>query len=148
MQNWSRFVMKPELIASCGINCAICVGYLGYTMSGTKRKHSCLGCRTSDESGKFLSRKNCAFLKKHCDLLAKEQVRFCFECDDFPCRYLKKLDDGYVRKYNTSLIENLNAIKDNGMKRFLQEQSKKYTCPQCGGTICVHTNLCYNCSPP
>ncbi len=138
--------MKPELIAPCGINCAVCVAFLGYTMSGPKRKHPCLGCRSLDTSGRSLSRKKCAFMKKHCDLLANDKVTFCFECDEFPCQHLKKLDDGYVRNYNMSLIENLNSIKKIGMKRYLRDQKKKYTCSQCGGVVSVHTNRCYTCS--
>ena len=79
--------MKSELVAPCGMNCAICVGYFGYSMSGTKRKHTCIGCRSRNVEGgeKFLQRKNCAFLKKRCKLLANEKVEFCFECADYPC---------------------------------------------------------------
>jgi len=140
--------MKPELIAPCGINCNMCVAHLGYTMSGKRRKHQCLGCRIPGDSSKSLSRKSCAFLKKHCELLAKNQVRFCSDCEEYPCKHLRKLDDGYVRNYNTSLIENLNFIKKEGIMSFLRDQAKKYACPQCGGTICVHTNRCYSCHPP
>ena len=140
--------MKSELIAPCGMNCAICVAYFGYTMSGTMRKHSCQGCQSKETSGTSLSRKNCAFLKKHCELLRKNLVRFCYECDEFPCEHLKKLDNRYRRTYNMSMIENLESIEGVGMKRFLQDQAEKYTCHQCGGSICVHTNICYRCSPP
>lgn len=142
--------MKSELVTPCGMNCAICIGYFGYTMSGAKRKHSCLGCRSSNVEGdaKFLQRKNCAFLKKHCELLANEEVELCFECPDYPCARLQKLDDRYRMKYNMSMIENLNFIKENGMQKFLDRQNEKYSCPDCGATICVHTNICYTCSPP
>ena len=36
-------LIKPELIAPCGMNCSICVAYFGYTMSGKKRKMDCPG---------------------------------------------------------------------------------------------------------
>jgi hypothetical protein len=139
--------MKYELIAPCGINCAICVAYFGYTMSGAKRKRSCLGCRQRNNDV-FLERTKCAFLKKHCKLLANEKVRFCFECAEYPCAHLEKLDHRYRKNYNMSPIENLNSIRDCGMKKFLDEQLEKYKCSTCGGTICVHTGLCYNCSIP
>ena len=143
-------LMKSELVTPCGMNCAICVGYFGYTMSGTKRKHSCLGCRMSNIEGgeKFLQRKKCAFLKKHCDLLANEEVEFCFECPDYPCSRLQTLDDRYRKKYKMSMIENLNFIKTHGMQKFLDNQKEKYSCPECGETTCIHTNRCYTCSPP
>ena len=133
-------VMKAVLIAPCGNNCATCVGYFGYTMSGTKRKHTCPGCRTRN--------KGCAFLQKHCELIYKDKIEFCFECPDYPCVHLLKLQDRYTKKYDVNLIENLNFIRDHGMEKFLKSQEEKYECPNCGGTICVHTNLCYSCSPP
>ena len=143
-------MMKPELVTPCGMNCAICVGYFGYTMSGTQRKHSCLGCRTNipEGEGKFLQRKKCTFLKEHCELLANEEVEFCFDCADYPCERLQTLDDRYRKKYNMSMIENLDFIKTHGMQKFLDSQKEKYRCPTCGATTCVHTNRCYSCSPP
>ena len=132
--------MKPELIAPCGNNCATCVAYFGYTMSGTKRKHTCPGCR--QRTGE------CAFLKKHCELLANDKVEFCFECTEYPCAHLQKLDDQYKKKYSMSVIENLNFIQTNGMQNFLTNQKEKYRCPECGATLCVHTNRCYSCSKP
>jgi hypothetical protein len=130
--------MKPELIAPCGINCATCIAYFGYTMSGAKRKITCSSCRTSN--------KGCAFLKDHCRLLAKNEVAYCSDCNDFPCQHLVRLDRRYRKNYNMSVVENLNFIRDHGMKKFVDDQSEKYRCPECGGTICVHTSRCYNCS--
>jgi len=133
-------VMKPELVAPCGNNCATCVAYFGYTMSGLKRKMTCPGCR--------LANKKCAFLKQHCELLDKNEVQFCYECSDYPCTHLLKLQDTYTEKYDVNIIENLNFIRDHGMEKFLNNQEKKFRCPTCGGTICVHTSRCYSCTPP
>ncbi len=140
-------LMNSELIAPCGINCATCAAYFGYTMSGTKRKHACLGCRLRNNDGekRHLQRKSCAFLKKHCQILANDKVRFCFECADYPCTNLKKLDDRYKKKYSMNLIENLNFIKSHGIEKFLNNQQEKFTCPTCGATLCVHTGRCYSC---
>ena len=132
--------MKPELVAPCGNNCATCVAYFGYTMSGAKRKHTCPGCRTKNH--------RCAFLKQHCELLDKDEVEFCFECPDYPCTHLQKLEDRYTQKYKVSIFENLNFIRENGLKRFLKAQRERYHCTDCGETICVHTKICYSCSPP
>ena len=131
--------MESELIAPCGMNCSICVAYFGYNMNGTRRKITCPGCIPRNKS--------CAFLKKYCKLLAKNQVRFCSECGDFPCEHLMKLDKKYRERYNMSMIENLNFIKNNGMKKFLKQQAEKYKCPECGEAICVHNERCYTCFP-
>lgn len=128
---------SEDLIAACGMNCRICIGYFGYTMSGNKRKMRCIGCKPRDKS--------CAFLKKYCKKLSKNEVDYCYECSDFPCSHLEKLDKLYRERYNMSMIENLEYIRDNGMDSFLKKQKKKYQCPECGGVICVHNGICYSC---
>ena len=120
------------MIAPCGMNCTICKGYLSDT-----RITPCIGCRPRP--------RNCAFLKKRCDLLRKEKVRFCFECPKFPCRELKIIDKRYRTRYNYSFIENLEAIKKSGIKKFLRDEEKRFRCPNCGGVICVHDRKCYGC---
>jgi len=126
-----------NLIASCGMNCRICIGYFGYTVSGKRRKMKCIGCKPRDKS--------CAFLKKYCKKLTKKEVDYCYECSDFPCFHLEKIDKLYRERYNMSMIENLEYIRDNGMDDFLKKQEKKYQCSECGGVICVHNGKCYSC---
>jgi hypothetical protein len=129
-----------ELVAQCGMNCGTCVAFFGYTMAGTKRKHPCVGCRTRASL--------CAFIKKGCKrIAAKEPVEYCFECADFPCEKLAKLDETYAEKYGLSLIQNLRYINTKGMDEFLKREQEKWTCPTCGGAICVHTRRCYTCNP-
>jgi predicted enzyme related to lactoylglutathione lyase len=126
-----------NLIAACGMNCRICIGYFGYTVSGKRRKMKCIGCKPRDKS--------CAFLKKYCKKLTKKEIEYCYECSDFPCFQLEKIDKGYRERYNMSMIENLENIRDNGMDDFLKKQEIKYQCPECGGVICVHNRKCYSC---
>ena len=128
---------SEELIAACGMNCRICIGYFGYTMNGTKRKMKCIGCRPRDKS--------CAFLKKYCKKLSKKELDYCYECSDFPCTHLEKIDKLYRERYQMSMIENLKFIQYQGIEKFLKQQEKKYQCPECGGVICVHNGVCYSC---
>ena len=130
--------MKEELIAPCGMNCAICVAYFGYRMDGHRRKEACLGCR--------IKNKNCAFIKQHCELLSNNEVEYCYECIRFPCERIVTLDRRYRTSYNMSSIENLELIRDEGIDEFLKQQEERYKCPKCGDTLCVHTDRCYSCS--
>ena len=100
-------------------------------------KTYCAGCRPRG--------KNCAFMKKSCQLLGEGRVRFCFECEDFPCRRLKALNKRYSTKYHMSMIENLTYIRDRGMEKFLKNEEKKWKCPECGQVICCHNGICYSC---
>lgn len=96
---------SKELIAPCGMNCGICIAFFGYTMNGEKRKLTCIGCKPRDKS--------CAHLKKYCEKSLKKEVVYCYECDDFPCKHIQKLDTKYRKRFDMSTIENLEYIKEN-----------------------------------
>ncbi len=132
--------MDEELIAPCGMNCGICSSYLSMKndlkSTGIMRSY-CDGCRPRD--------KNCAFMKKQCELLGSGSVQYCFECEEFPCRNLKHLDKRYSTLYRMSMIENLEFIRDKGMAAFLQKEEEKWKCPECGAVICCHNGICYSC---
>jgi len=133
--------MKENLIAPCGMNCILCVSYQFNEQDlNTKGFHKtyCPGCLPRG--------KNCVHMAGRCELVGKGKVRFCFECEAYPCKGLKALDTRYRTKYHMSMIENLNAIKENGAARFLLLEEVKWTCPQCGGTICCHNGLCLRCN--
>ena len=70
---------------------------------------------------------------------------YCFECEDFPCEILEKLDKGYRERFKMSTVDNLNFIKKNGIGKFLKSQEEKYRCDECGDIICVHNRKCYTC---
>jgi hypothetical protein len=126
----------PEHIAPCGMNCAICKSYLAGVWRHEKARQ-CRGCREENRT--------CAFIKKQCSRLRKRELEFCYECDEFPCEALRKLDLSYRKRYAMSMIENLRRIQEIGMDPFLVEQREKYRCGSCGGVICVHDGTCYAC---
>ena len=123
------------LIAPCGMNCGLCMVYL-------RERNKCPGCRGPDDS-KPITRVRCKI--KTCEVFKNDNIGFCFECEDFPCDQLKHLDKRYRNKYHMSMIQNLESIKNFGLKKFLKDEDEKWTCPACGGTICVHYGSCYNC---
>jgi hypothetical protein len=132
--------MDIELIAPCGMNCGVCSGYLARQYELKSKgimKGYCAGCRPRG--------KNCAFLKKKCDLLGNGRVQYCYECGEFPCRSLKHLDNRYRTHYRMSMIENLVYIRDNGIEKFLEKEEEKWKCPECGAVICCHNGICFSC---
>jgi hypothetical protein len=132
--------METELIAPCGMNCAVCSAFLAQKNDlkrhGVRRKY-CAGCRPRGE--------NCVFMKKSCERLGNGLVQYCYECTEYPCRRLKHLDARYRTNYHMSMIENLNSIKEKGMEQFLKREEEKWRCPECGGTISCHGGLCFKC---
>jgi hypothetical protein len=133
--------MDIELIAPCGMNCGICSGYLAkkYDIrSKGVRMTYCAGCRPRD--------KQCAFLKKRCETLLNGQVQYCYECESYPCERLRHIDKRYfLSRFRMSMIENLEYIKEYGMEKFLEKEEEKWRCPECGGVICCHNGICFNC---
>jgi len=99
----------------------------------------CAGCRPRN--------KQCAFLKKKCrtGLLLSGEVKYCYECPDFPCERLSHLGQRYVTNYKINFIGNLKYIKERGISQFLLKEEEKWKCPGCGEVICCHNGICYNC---
>ena len=132
--------MQEQMIAPCGMNCSICSGYLALKhdikSKGLKFPY-CEGCRPRD--------RKCAFLKKRCDLLMNDKVKYCYECKEYPCDKLKAIDKRYKTNFRMSMIENLEFIKEKGMDKFLKQQRKRWKCPKCGDTICCHNGICFSC---
>jgi hypothetical protein len=126
--------MERVLIAPCGMNCGICMAYL-------RDKNKCPGCREIKKGNK--TRFGCII--RNCKHLKKTKSGFCYECEIFPCARMKRLDKRYRTKYDMSMFENLEFIRDKGIDRFLKAQRKKYKCPKCGGVMCVHRKKCLEC---
>lgn len=125
-----------EIIAPCGMNCGICLGYL-------RDKNKCLGCREMKASKPNQCRK---CIISHCDILKKNKMKFCSDkCKKYPCTRLKNLDKRYRTKYEMSMIENLKYIQKNGIDKFVNKERERWKCPRCGGIICVHDKKCYTC---
>ena len=132
--------MKEELIAPCGMNCAVCSAYLASVNALKDRGVSmpyCAGCRPRD--------KKCAFIKKRCSLILNGDLEYCYQCPNYPCDNLKHIDGLYRTLYRMSMIENLNYIKQDGIENLLVREGEKWRCPECGGTVCCHNGICFSC---
>ncbi|MGE5395809.1 MAG: DUF3795 domain-containing protein [Candidatus Saccharibacteria bacterium] len=126
------------VIAPCGINCSVCRAYL-------RQKNVCPGCCAENA----LKPGYCVHcIIKNCALLAQTTSKFCYECPKYPCLRLKQLDKRYRVKYHTSVLENLQIIKEEGLAVFMEQDKVKWTCSHCGGTVCMHSGNCMTCNTP
>jgi hypothetical protein len=125
--------IPATLLAPCGVNCYVCYVYL-------RKKKPCLGCHGVD-ANKPNHCRNCKI--KDC---AKERgVDFCFDCADFPCKIIKRMDKSYRQRYQVSLIENATLIKSNGAEAFLLAEKAKWSCAHCDGVVSLHDQICSEC---
>jgi hypothetical protein len=128
---------SPNLIAPCGINCRLCRAYVRVGKS-----IPCPGCR-GDNIHKSRSCVTCKI--KNCEESINGKFKYCFECELFPCARLSHLDKRYKTKYGTSPLENLQSIKEIGIRNFVENENKRWICPECGVIICMHVPQCLSC---
>lgn len=127
--------IASNLIAPCGMNCGICYAYL-------REKNKCPGCRL------FSAKEPVSVAKckiKNCEFIKSSKIKFCFECEVYPCKRIKNLDKRYRIKYGMSMIENLENIKEFGIREFVKKEKIRWSCPKCGDTINVHMEQCRSC---
>ncbi len=122
--------MKKTLIAPCGMNCGICKGFL-------REKNKCPGCC----AGRKINSRRLKCIIGNCSKRLKNNWRFCYKCDTFPCTRLRQLDKRYRKNYNMSMIGNLEYIKKYGISKFVRREEKKWVRGK--QVMCVHDKKLY-----
>ena len=119
--------MNRKLIAPCGMNCNLCMAYL-------REKNKCPGCRMiRKETQKYI--RKCPI--KNCQQLKNNNWVYCSKnCENFPCQRLKSLDKRYKTKYCMSMLENLDFIKNKGIRNFIKHEEKRWI--KGNKIFCVH----------
>ena len=125
--------IDPVMFAPCGMDCLVCYKHCYH-------KKPCVGCLKGDQ-GKPEHCRKCSIK----DCVAAREITYCFECPQYPCKPLKRLEKSYNSRYDASLMDNSRMVKDQGMTAFWEQQKAKYTCPECGGVLSIHDAKCSEC---
>ncbi len=128
-----------RVIAPCGIDCSLCRAYI-------RERNRCPGCRSEDVARIPGGCLRCVL--RSCDRRPADGPGFCSSCDEYPCRALQHLEHRYTTRYAVSPLENLERIASVGVDRFVAEESLRWTCPGCGGHLCMHKPACPRCGRP
>ncbi len=120
--------ITQNLIAPCGMNCGICKAFL-------RQKNPCHGCNNAGLN-KPKTRVYCRLR-----ICGKRRGQYCCDCAEFPCDRLGRLDQRYRTRYGTSQIENLEIIRDNGIRKFVAAERRRWTSEK--GSFCVHDRKYY-----
>lgn len=126
-----------EKISYCGIYCGACPSYL----------KSCLGCRSNNKNQTRKSKWSCK-IRKCC--IELKNLKYCGECDDFPCKELKrKLIDSHPSdprfNYRHKIPDNVEEITKLSFEKWSKEQEILWTCKICGQPIFFYYNKCSGC---
>jgi hypothetical protein len=124
------------LIAACGMNCGLCIGYL-------REKNPCGGCFNKNDKNKPKQCRSCSIV--NCEWLAKTESGFCYDCEKYPCTRLKTLDKRYRTKYGMSMLDNLDNINKIGLEKFIENEESRWACKECGAGVSVHRSFCLDC---
>lgn len=131
-------MFNKEMIAPCGLNCAICKRAL-------QKVSPCLGCHGPDEAISDFCLNRCMIRK--CERLRELGSDFCDVCPSYPCEDVLEKETRYTGAYPLfeSPMGNLAYIRRHGMDAFLQKERAGWTCGVCGEVICVHSGICSGC---
>ena len=131
-------MIKAGMIAPCGLDCALCSRHL-------KEENPCMGCNGPDECKPDCCRIDCAIV--HCAVRRALPGGFCDGCEKFPCKDIMEKEIRYSNAYPMveTPIGNLAYIREFGMNKFIQQEKRRWSCPECGAVICVHDGICSGC---
>ena len=82
---------------------------------------------------------------RNCEYFEESGKKYCFSCPQYPCARLKQLDRRYRGKYSMSMLENLEYIKTNGVRKFVKKEKDRWKCVECGELISCHWRVCASC---
>jgi hypothetical protein len=125
-----KIMNKTELTAPCGLDCFNCPIYEGNITDEIKRKNAaatgvneedipCKGCL--GQRGGFYWMPSCATY----ECVMARGLRFCFECDEFPCSKLQPAVDGANFFPHNMKVYNLCRIKAVGVEQWAEAEASE-----------------------
>ena len=146
--------INKELLAPCGLYCGVCAVYIADRDNDLKFKESivkvysplttslddikCKGCMSENTDKKFVYCQTCGI--RNC--INKKGFKACTECDEFPCRRIKRFPMPVGKKV---IMRAIPFWKKNGTEEYVKEEIKRYHCPECGNPLFRGSKRCNKC---
>jgi len=130
--------MEFVLDGYCGLYCGACPVLLK-TRAGDEPA-PCYGCKSN-----YISQHHCAT----CDIKAcarQKGYAFCHECAELnTCERMHTFMAAPEWPYHQSVLKNLECVERDGLQPWLEEQAKRWRCPQCGAAHSWWDETCRQC---
>lgn len=121
-----------QMIAPCGLDCFNCTLYLANDNEKIRkvvaekiqmplRDAASSGCRSQRGIISALKRTEPCQVSK---CISQKQLKFCFECFDFPCDHLHLYADVASQRPHNTKIFNLYLIKKMGIENWAERKAK------------------------
>ncbi|MBD3197759.1 MAG: DUF3795 domain-containing protein [Candidatus Lokiarchaeota archaeon] len=144
--------LKRELLSPCGLYCGVCAVYIAHRDNNLKFKKAltnvykpfikgiedikCTGCLSDGEV--FPVCRRCPI--KDCN---KERgTKGCYECEEFPCKYIKNFPLKVGKKV---ILRAIPTWRELGTAKFVEMEEKRYACPECGNYLFRGAKRCNKC---
>ncbi|MFW9936484.1 MAG: DUF3795 domain-containing protein [Candidatus Thorarchaeota archaeon] len=147
--------VKKELLAPCGLYCGVCSIYIAHRDNNIKFKQvllpvykafaksvddiACTGCLSSDVV--FPVCRSCP-IKKCC---TDKGIEGCYQCDEFPCKFITNFPIPVGKKV---IMRTIPYWREHGTEKFVEEEEKRYICPECGNPLFRGVKKCNKCKTP
>ncbi|MHA1489170.1 MAG: DUF3795 domain-containing protein [Promethearchaeota archaeon] len=144
--------IKKELLAPCGLYCGVCSIYIAHRDNNVKFKQAllpiykafaknvddiaCTGCLS--DGIVFPVCRSCS-IKKCCQ---NKQIEGCHQCDDFPCKFINNFPIPVGKKV---ILRAIPMWRKLGTEKWVEEEEKRYHCPECGNPLFRGAKRCNNC---
>lgn len=149
---------RKKLAAPCGLYCGACSIYIARKRDDEAALNA-VARRITERRGRVikpeedlicdgcLSSQLAIFC--HCcvmrDCAVEKGITYCAQCSDFPCQTIIDFNnDG--RPHHSEVLTNVRRQQEIGIHAWLDEQEKRWRCPDCGCIIEWYDTKCPQCA--
>lgn len=143
--------VNRDLLAPCGLYCGVCAVYMATRDDNEKFKERltavynvpieqihCKGCLSDDV---FVFCKICEI--KSC--VQSKGYDSCRPCDEYPCEHVESFPYPVGKKV---ILRTIPQWREWGTERWVQEEEKRYHCPECDYVLFRGARRCRSCKAP
>jgi len=147
-------MINKDWLAPCGLYCGVC-GILYADRDGNEKFKKklcgvygvqpqdikCAGCMAENEENVFFYCRSCPI--KQC--VREKGIEGCCRCDDFPCALIQDFPMPVGKKV---MLRAVPQWRELGAEKWVEEEEKRYHCPECGYPLFRGAKRCRSCKAP
>ena len=132
-----------EILGYCGLYCGGCGTYQATAAGGGIEYEpgfstTCRGCNSNELS---IWCSDCEIK----DCAREKGLRYCLECEEFPCEKSRGFMDDARYPYHRDVPELMARLRRVGLETWAEEQRQKWICESCGSEFDWLSQQCPGC---